>query len=461
MTTRLVIIFLTISISVAGQTPFHAFDPRHWGVVLDHADIKKVSVKKDVAYFQDETITLTIDICTPPGLKNGETRPAVIFLNAFGDTPGQPKLKDWGIYESWPRLVAAHGLIGISMDTDRNHVQESFRYLFEFIEKEGARHQINSQQLGVYAASANVNASAAYLMSTEAFSGIKAAVLYYGAPPQAPFRKDLPVLFYIAEGDLGRTSYATLWSDVLRNNAPWTITMGSGLPHGFDAFEDTDQARMAVKETISFWKNKLEPVQQPSWQRELPREVMSAQYMHDYNKAAELTKKWLVDHPADQEAMYVLSQSLKNANRFEEAEPLFQTQVSNEPTNADALIDLAQVLYGLNKNEEAEKYFLQAEKVGPIHRFKYTSTSLMLYNQKKYLESAAYLEKALALEPRGVDFYNLACNYALAHENDKAFDRLAKAVENGFRSKEQLERDTDLASLRSDKRWLLLTKKLE
>ena len=71
------------------------------------------------------------------------------------------------------------------------------------------------------------------------------------------------------------------------------------------------------------------------------------------------------------------------------------------------------------------------------------------------------MKKALALEPSVGDHHNLACAYALLNDREKAFDTLNKSIEMGFDSKEQLEKDTDLESLRSDSRWKAVVEKLK
>src|SRR5690606_4098732 len=115
-TMRYSILILTFCLSAVlclGQSPSE-LSPTHWGVVLDSPAMKDVTLKKDVTYLKDERSTLAADIYLPPGMKAGETRPAVIFLNAIGDGPAG-RVKEWEIYSSWPRLVAAHGMVGISM----------------------------------------------------------------------------------------------------------------------------------------------------------------------------------------------------------------------------------------------------------------------------------------------------------------------------------------------------------
>ena len=126
---------------------------------------------------------------------------------------------------------------------------------------------------------ANVSRSSEYLISSEAFEGIKAAVLYYGRPPVCSFRKDLQVLFVIAEGDMNR-GYQNLWAEVLKNNAPWTIKMATGMPHGFDVNTDNNEARILIKETISFWKNHLDTVRAPSWKYSLGRDIIGSLQMN-------------------------------------------------------------------------------------------------------------------------------------------------------------------------------------
>ena len=103
------------------------------------AQASKVKVARDVTYLRDDRDTLTLDVFLPPNHKPGATHPTVVFLNAIGDADGQPKLKRWGIYQSWPRLVATYGMTGISMDADRERPLESMKSVFAFLEREGAR----------------------------------------------------------------------------------------------------------------------------------------------------------------------------------------------------------------------------------------------------------------------------------------------------------------------------------
>src|SRR5262245_16910582 len=226
-------------------------DATNWGVVYDTPATKSVKVRNEVPYLG----ALSIDIYSPPDLKAGEKRPAVVFINAVGDR-GDNKVKSWAIYQSWPRLVAAPGMIGVSMDADGERVQESLRGVFDFLTKQGSQYGVDTAQLGLYAASANVRGTYEYLIGENAAPGIRAAALYYGSVPTGKMRADLPVLFIVAQGDAPGMGapLGALWQRVVEAKAPWSLLFASNLPHGFDAFSDNDDAPRIIQQSLAFGK---------------------------------------------------------------------------------------------------------------------------------------------------------------------------------------------------------------
>jgi len=80
---------------------------------------------------------------------------------------------------------------------------------------------------------------------------------------------------------------------------------------------------------------------------------------------------------------------------------------------------------------------------------------------KQYPEAIKNLEQAIKVGGSGpIDFYNLACAFALTGEKEKALDNLEKAINGGFTDRQQYENDSDLHSLRENERFKELLKRL-
>jgi tetratricopeptide (TPR) repeat protein len=470
--------FRFITITLAGVIVSHfvnaqsasELNPTLWGVVLESPAMKNVRVKKDVTYLKDDRSTLGIDIYTPPGLKPGDKRPAVIFLNAIGDQPGG-KVKEWGIYSSWPRLVAAHGMVGISMDADGSRIQESLRNVFAFLEREGAAHGIDASRLGVYAASANTTQSIPYLMSDGAAKGIRAAALYYGATPTAEtrLRRDLPVLFILAEGDLpGGMGQASLplWQRVAQERAPWTLMFAANLLHAFDAFQDNDESRRVVMQTLDFWRAHLGPVPQPSWQPSPAREIVAATYGSDFQKTADLLAKYIADHPNDAQAYVMRGNALKSLRKFDESAAAYETAQRLAPQHPAIPAGLGQVRFSQRRYADAIPLLSKAIDNGWRNSLVYGQLAYSQMSTGSNEEAIRTYEKAFdagippGANTRGLAYYNMACAYARLKNVDKAFEMLGKAIDEGFADRTALERDDDLAALRSDARFAKLVERL-
>jgi acetyl esterase/lipase len=81
-------------------------------VVYRVPGMDKVIVKSDLKYTTANDPNLLMDVYIPQGLAKGERRPAVLFIH--GGAASALKPKDWGIYKSWGRLVAASGMTGVT-----------------------------------------------------------------------------------------------------------------------------------------------------------------------------------------------------------------------------------------------------------------------------------------------------------------------------------------------------------
>ena len=70
-----------------------------------------VTVHSSLKYSDIDNPFLLMDVYIPPGLSNDDVRPIVMFIH--GGAGPQYRPKDWGIFQSWGRLVASAGMVTV------------------------------------------------------------------------------------------------------------------------------------------------------------------------------------------------------------------------------------------------------------------------------------------------------------------------------------------------------------
>lgn len=437
-----------------------SFFPGNFGIVLEDQGTKNVKVTTDITYKHSEGLDFQIDVYRPQGLKKNEKIPAVVFMNVATVSPGQARVRKNNNNTSWARLVAGNGMVGITIDVGQDQKQ-SFIEIFQFLVARGAEYNIDASRLGTMAFSANTIRVGNYLMSPEAYPGIKASVLYYGFITPTAFRKDLPMLFVVAEGDLTRNSYDQVWNEVLKAKAPWTVTMASDLPHAFDIFTDNDQSRILIKQTVSFLKDHLSPVTQPRWQKSVEREILESVYWHKDEKTVAMMKDWFKDHHEKDLLGYQnYASALVNTKRYNEALDIHRKRLEMDPTNTQILLDLIVVSHAMDNDAQAEVYWKDYTSKTTIQRSSYSNVAFALYNMGLYRWAAEYYEKAATFEARPITWFVIACCYAQTGNTTKAFEALDKAIAAGYGPKTLYEDEALLKPLHDDTRWAEALKKL-
>ena len=81
-------------------------------VVYRVPGMDKVKVVQNLKYTKTDDPNILMDVYLPPDAAQAEKRPAVIFIHGGVKTEYTPK--DWGIYTSWGRLIAASGFVGVT-----------------------------------------------------------------------------------------------------------------------------------------------------------------------------------------------------------------------------------------------------------------------------------------------------------------------------------------------------------
>lgn len=81
-------------------------------VVYRVPGMDRVKVIQNLKYTKTDDPNILMDVYLPPDLGAAEKRPAVIFIHGGAKTEYTPK--DWGIYTTWGRLIAASGFVGVT-----------------------------------------------------------------------------------------------------------------------------------------------------------------------------------------------------------------------------------------------------------------------------------------------------------------------------------------------------------
>jgi acetyl esterase/lipase len=76
--------------------------------------MEQVQTRKDIPYRTVAGKPMLADVYSPPGAPSGAL-PVVFFIHGgVDDSPPRPK--DWGMYQSWGKLVAASGMIAVTFN---------------------------------------------------------------------------------------------------------------------------------------------------------------------------------------------------------------------------------------------------------------------------------------------------------------------------------------------------------
>jgi acetyl esterase/lipase len=234
-------------------------DPTRQRVVYKHPDADKVSVRQDVTYKTAGATALKMDVYTPPNAKAGDRLPVVIFVNAFGDPPGRAKVKTWGQYTDWPRLVAASGMVGITYEARTDTASyHDLAALIDYVRANAAELRVDPERVGLWSCSGNVLMGLPVALD-ETRKYIRAAVFYYGVMTEHPTRNDVP--FFVARaGDDDpqlNGSIDVFVKAAIEEEVPVTFVNYVGAQHAFDLVDDAERTREVIRQTLDFLKFNL------------------------------------------------------------------------------------------------------------------------------------------------------------------------------------------------------------
>ncbi len=257
-------------------------------IATSHPDMGRVVYTRDLVYGDRADPNIRMDVYQPPAGHNRGPRGAVLFIHGGTDTRSQPK--NWGLYQSWGRLVAAHGLVAVTFTHSLSFPQTRIREgaadvaaAFAYVRSNAARFGIDPDRLCLIAFSAGGPMLASYLRNAP--PEIRCLAGYYPfmdirqspnhqqseAPETLPLYSNVvrvageghtvPLLLVRAGADeiptlldsIDRFAAAALAADY-----PLTLLNNPGAPHGFENQRDDPRTDEIIRATLRFLSDHLE-----------------------------------------------------------------------------------------------------------------------------------------------------------------------------------------------------------
>ena len=155
-----------------------------------------------------------------------------------------------------------------------------------------------------------------------------------------------------------------------------------------------------------------------------------------------------------------LGLTLFRQKKFEESLVNFKRAVELEPENPEYWDLVGNAYADLNLLEEAKEVLLKAIDIDDTYALAHHDLGCVLSQMPGQKEEALKsFHRATALIPDDHHpYYGIACIYALQGKKDLALDFLEKTLEKGFRDWADIDANTDLDSIRNDKRFKKIIK---
>ena len=265
--------------------------------------------RRNVSYMTTGNETYSFDLYQPAA--SSSPPPVVIFVNVVGKMLGNAPFRDHPQYVGWGKLVTAGGYAGVVMESDPQKPVPSFDQLIAYLQKNAAALRIDAQRIVIYSCSANVQAGMP-LLTDPARSYLKGALVFYGYGTVNQYRMDLPVMVFRAGLD-SRTLNANLDEIVagaIRRNAPWSVSNGSALHHGFEVVDDNEQSRALVRQALTFIADAFDPRLHSTASMLNESEAAGFAFSGDWKKAADSYQRMVAADPGNSFGHWRLAEAL-------------------------------------------------------------------------------------------------------------------------------------------------------
>src|SRR5579863_1306410 len=132
-------------------------------VVYEIPGMERTRRVENFVYKTVDGVDLMLDVYYPVDLRDGEQRPAMLFVHGLGPDELVRHIKDSGQYVSWGQLIAASGLIAVTFNhrspdehISLNDVAGDVDELVEYVREHAGELQIDKERLAIWSGSAGV-----------------------------------------------------------------------------------------------------------------------------------------------------------------------------------------------------------------------------------------------------------------------------------------------------------------
>jgi acetyl esterase/lipase len=246
-----------------------------------------LQIWRELDYAKSSDPFVRMDIYAPR--KAERARPAVLFIHGGVGTKGQAK--DWGIYQSWGRLAAASGFVGVTFthrlgfpETKVTEGAADVAAAIAFVRTNAGAYGIDPDRICLAAFSAAGPVLSPYmsgapehircLVSVYTFLDIRQTEHHQRAETPETRNAYSPILKLAGAGPktpllvvrAGKDEIPTLLDSIdrfsaeaLKNDYPMTLINVPAAPHGFDNKAWSPRGQEAIMEVLSFARTHLEP----------------------------------------------------------------------------------------------------------------------------------------------------------------------------------------------------------
>jgi acetyl esterase/lipase len=229
-------------------------------VVYRLPDMESARVVPNLTYSNVDNPYLLMDVYLPADAGT-ERRPVVVLIH--GGSKPEYRAKDWGVFKSWGRLLAASGMVGVAF-THRMGYPEPFleeatadlAHALAYVQANAEGWNADADRIGLMAFSAGGPLLAAPMNEGPPF--VRCVAAFYSFLGMQP--SSLPMFIARAGHDAVPGLNAAMdrfIAAALAANAPITVVNHPSAEHGFDMLNDDDRSREIIRGALAFFETQL------------------------------------------------------------------------------------------------------------------------------------------------------------------------------------------------------------